>query len=106
MVVGTAPELVQASSAFDMASLVLYGSHAVPIRLKILLDRLLSVLPHDEVIHVLHGFGWTYEDYVRGYILQVRAHTAKDSLSLESLSSDCTPLSRYEFFFFRVIPSE
>ncbi|KAL3227850.1 hypothetical protein MRX96_003805 [Rhipicephalus microplus] len=53
-----------------MASLVLYGSQAVPVRLKILLDRLLSVLPHDDVIRVLHGFGWTYEDYVRGYILQ------------------------------------
>ncbi|KAL1428552.1 hypothetical protein MTO96_002917 [Rhipicephalus appendiculatus] len=67
---GAGGEPVQASSAFDMASLVLYGSQAVPVRLKILLDRLLSVLPHDDVIRVLHGFGWTYEDYVRGYILQ------------------------------------
>ncbi|KAH6934036.1 hypothetical protein HPB50_019653 [Hyalomma asiaticum] len=70
---GAGGEPVQASSAFDMASLVLYGSQAVPVRLKILLDRLLSVLPHDDVIRVLHGFGWTYEDYVRGYILQARA---------------------------------
>lgn len=84
MVVGTAPELVQASSAFDMASLVLYGSHAVPVRLKILLDRLLSVLPHDDVIHVLHGFGWTYEDYVRGYILQDSHGTVLERWSLAS----------------------
>ena len=33
--------------------------------------RLFSVLQHEEVLQVLHGFGWTYEDYARGYILQV-----------------------------------
>ncbi|GFY53610.1 zinc finger protein basonuclin-2 [Trichonephila inaurata madagascariensis] len=63
-------ELVQQTVAFDVASLMLYGTEAMPIRLKILLDRLFSVLQHDEVVHVLHGFGWTYEDYSRGYILQ------------------------------------
>ncbi|CAL1279995.1 unnamed protein product [Larinioides sclopetarius] len=63
-------ELVQQTVAFDVASLMLYGTEALPIRLKILLDRLFSVLQHDEVVHVLHGFGWTYEDYSRGYILQ------------------------------------
>ncbi|XP_023235617.1 zinc finger protein basonuclin-2-like, partial [Centruroides sculpturatus] len=64
-------ELVQPSIAFDIASLMLYGTQAIPIRLKILLDRLFSVLQHEEVLQVLHGFGWTYEDYARGYILQV-----------------------------------
>ncbi|XP_071042490.1 zinc finger protein basonuclin-2 isoform X2 [Parasteatoda tepidariorum] len=49
---------------------MLYGTEAMPIRLKILLDRLFSVLQQEEVVHVLHGFGWTYEDYNRGYILQ------------------------------------
>ncbi|GIX66985.1 zinc finger protein basonuclin-2 [Caerostris darwini] len=63
-------ELVQQTVAFDVASLMLYGTEAMPIRLKILLDRLFSVLQHEEVVHVLHGFGWTYEDYSRGYILQ------------------------------------
>lgn len=98
MVVGTAPELVQASSAFDMASLVLYGSHAVPIRLKILLDRLLSVLPHGEVIHVLHGFGWTYEDYVRGYILQDSHGTVLERWSLASREEE--PLVIQQFLRF------
>jgi hypothetical protein len=63
---------VQPNVAFDIASLVLYGCQALPIRLKILLDRLFSVLQREEVLQVLHGFGWTHEDYARGYILQVR----------------------------------
>lgn len=50
---------------------MLYGAQASPIRLKILLDRLFSVLQHDEVLQILHSFSWTYEDYSRGYILQV-----------------------------------
>ncbi|KAJ9600862.1 hypothetical protein L9F63_000974, partial [Diploptera punctata] len=63
-------EPVQPNVAFDIASLVLYGCQALPIRLKILLDRLFSVLQREEVLQVLHGFGWTHEDYARGYILQ------------------------------------
>ena len=68
---GLQVEVVQPSVVFDIASLMLYGSQATPIRLKILLDRLFSVLQHEEVLQVLHGFGWAYEDYARGYILQV-----------------------------------
>lgn len=67
----SAPEPVQVYAAFDIASLVLYGCQALPIRLKILLDRLFSVLRKEQVLQVLHGFGWTAEDYTRGYILQV-----------------------------------
>ncbi|XP_022235416.1 zinc finger protein basonuclin-2-like [Limulus polyphemus] len=63
-------ELIQDCIAFDVASLVLFGTQAIPIRLKILLDRIFSVLQYDEVLRVLQCFGWTYEDYVRGYILQ------------------------------------
>ncbi|XP_073977987.1 zinc finger protein basonuclin-2-like isoform X3 [Rhodnius prolixus] len=66
----SAVEPVQLNVAFDIASLVLYGCQALPIRLKILLDRLFSVLQRDEVVQVLRGFGWTQEDYARGYILQ------------------------------------
>ncbi|KAI5724782.1 hypothetical protein M8J77_007126 [Diaphorina citri] len=66
----TPVEPVQANVAFDIASLVLYGCQALPIRLKILLDRLFSVLQRDEVLQILRGFGWTHEDYARGYILQ------------------------------------
>ena len=69
---GVQPEVVQPNIVFDIASLILYGAQATPVRLKILLDRLFSVLQHEEVLQVLHGFGWSYEDYARGYILQVK----------------------------------
>ncbi|OTF73897.1 hypothetical protein BLA29_013019 [Euroglyphus maynei] len=56
------------NTLFDIASLMLFGTHALPIRLKILLDRLLCTLEHDELVNLLHAFGWTYDDYSRGYI--------------------------------------
>lgn len=34
---------------FDLSSLVLYGAQAVPVRLKILLDRLYSILTPEQV---------------------------------------------------------
>lgn len=34
---------------FDLSSLVLYGAHAIPVRLKILLDRLYSILTPEQV---------------------------------------------------------
>ncbi|XP_034020955.1 zinc finger protein basonuclin-1 [Thalassophryne amazonica] len=55
---------------FDLSSLVLYGAQAIPIRLKILLDRLYSILTPEQVSHILHTLGWSLGDYVRGYMLQ------------------------------------
>lgn len=69
--VGVQIEPITPSIVFDIASLVLYGCQAIPIRLKMPLDRLFSALQHEEVLQILHGFGWSYEDYARGYILQV-----------------------------------
>lgn len=66
-----AVEPVQPHALLDIASLALYGCHALPVRLKILLDRLFSVLRPDQVVQVLRGFGWTQDDYARGYILNV-----------------------------------
>jgi zinc finger protein basonuclin len=87
-------EPVQASVAFDVASLVLYGCHALPIRLKILLDRVFSVLQREEVLQVLHGFGWSHDDYSRGYILQVE--TQNHTLAcFQTTQCDSFPLSRY-----------
>lgn len=80
---------------FDLSSLVLYGAQAIPVRLKILLDRLYSILTPEQVSkctsvigsnaekpfefafslfqvgHILHTLGWNLGDYVRGYMLQV-----------------------------------
>ena len=65
------PGFPTGNTLFDIASLMLFGTHALPVRLKILLDRLLCALEHDELVNLLHAFGWTYEDYSRGYMLQV-----------------------------------
>jgi len=55
----------------EIASLMLRRTNAVPIRLKILLDRLFTGLRHERVQHILQQCGWLYEDYLRGYKLQV-----------------------------------
>ncbi|XP_070404625.1 zinc finger protein basonuclin-2 [Nothobranchius furzeri] len=55
---------------FDLSSLVLYGSQAVPVQLKILLDRLYSILTPEQVSQILHTLGWSLGDYIRGYLLQ------------------------------------
>ncbi|XP_015117299.1 zinc finger protein basonuclin-2 [Diachasma alloeum] len=65
-----ASETVEPTAVFDVASLVLYGSRALPIRLKILLDQLFNQLSNAKVTRLLAAFGWTHEDYTRGYILQ------------------------------------
>ncbi|XP_044039851.1 zinc finger protein basonuclin-2-like [Siniperca chuatsi] len=63
---------------FDLSSLVLYGAQAVPVRLKILLDRLYSILTPEQVGHILHTLGWSLGDYVRGYMLQYPGGKALD----------------------------
>jgi hypothetical protein len=62
---------VSAASLLDIAGLILYGAQAVPIRLKVLLDRLMAGLPNDQVAQTLGAYGWNYDDYSRGYMLQV-----------------------------------
>ncbi|XP_056101018.1 zinc finger protein basonuclin-2 isoform X3 [Rhinichthys klamathensis goyatoka] len=63
-------EIVQSDGVFDIASLILFGTQALPVRMKILLDRLFSVLTHTQVLNIIHTLGWTLRDYVRGYMLQ------------------------------------
>ncbi|XP_062305913.1 zinc finger protein basonuclin-1 [Osmerus eperlanus] len=67
---GAQAEVVVPGVVFDLSSLVLFGAQAVPVRMKILLDRLLSVLPQQQVLHTLLPLGWTLRDYIRGYMLQ------------------------------------
>lgn len=45
-------EIVQSNVVFAISSLMLYGTQAIPVRLKILLDRLFSVLKQDEVLQI------------------------------------------------------
>ena len=60
---------VDLETVFELTSLILYGAQAIPIRLKIMLDRLLAKFSQDEVLKVISNFGWSYQDYARGYIL-------------------------------------
>ena len=46
------PEPLNVDIVFDVASLILYGTQAVPIKLKILLDKLFAKLRHNEVLQV------------------------------------------------------
>jgi hypothetical protein len=62
---------VSAATLLDVAGLILYGAQAVPIRLKVLLDRLMAGLSNDQVAQTLDAYGWNYDDYSRGYMLQV-----------------------------------
>ncbi|XP_060516239.1 zinc finger protein basonuclin-2-like [Cylas formicarius] len=78
----SAYEPVDVNAVSDVASLILYGCQTIPIRLKLLLDRLLSVLSKEQVIRVLHGFGWTADDYSRGYILQQSYGSTLDRWSI------------------------
>ena len=54
-----AAERISPGMVIDVASLVLQGFHAVPVKLKMLLDRLFSLLNPEEITAVLRGFGWT-----------------------------------------------
>lgn len=64
-------ETVSTGTLLDLAGLILYGAQAIPIRLKVLFDRLITGLPRDQVTQSLSTFGWTDDDYSRGYMLQV-----------------------------------
>ena len=68
---------VSPGMVIDVASLILGGFHAVPVKLKMLLDRLFSLLSPEEITAVLRGFGWSIQDYQRGYILKVGEPSAQ-----------------------------
>ncbi|XP_018112777.1 zinc finger protein basonuclin-2 isoform X2 [Xenopus laevis] len=91
----TQVEIVQSNVVFDISSLMLYGTQAVPVRLKILLDRLFSVLKQEEVLHILHGLGWTLRDYVRGYILQDTAGKVFDRWAIMSREEEIITLQQF-----------
>lgn len=80
------PHKSRVSSAYDLASLILFGTSAVPVRLKVLLDALFLTFSEVEVNQLLHKLGWSEADFARGYIQKVsqrhtytqRKHTATD----------------------------
>jgi len=89
----TTTSRLRCDAVLDVASLMLRRMNAVPVRLKILLDRLIGTLDEhddgtaadavggtlasgtldgDRVRAILHECDWTYDDYLRGYKLQVQ----------------------------------
>ena len=59
------------TAVYEVARPILQNCHAVPTKLKILLDRALSSLNQEEVLMIVTGCGWNLEDYQRGYKLKV-----------------------------------
>uniref|UniRef100_A0A3B3ZHK1 C2H2-type domain-containing protein n=1 Tax=Periophthalmus magnuspinnatus TaxID=409849 RepID=A0A3B3ZHK1_9GOBI len=74
---------------------MLYGTQAVPIRLKILLDRLFSVLKQEEVIQILNALDWTLQDYIRGYVLQDVAGKVLDRWAIMTFEEEIATLQQF-----------
>ncbi|XP_066541102.1 zinc finger protein basonuclin-1 [Hoplias malabaricus] len=92
---GSQVEIVNSSSVFDVCSLILYGTQAVPIRLKILLDRLFSVLQQEEVLQILTALDWTLQDYIRGYVLQDVAGKVLDRWAIMTFDEEIATLQQF-----------
>uniref|UniRef100_A0A8C3P8X9 Basonuclin zinc finger protein 1 n=2 Tax=Chrysemys picta bellii TaxID=8478 RepID=A0A8C3P8X9_CHRPI len=88
-------EIVQSNVVFDISSLMLYGTQAIPVRLKILLDRLFSVLKQEEVIQILHALDWTLQDYIRGYVLQDASGKVLDHWSIMTNEEELATLQQF-----------
>ncbi|XP_012709162.2 zinc finger protein basonuclin-1 isoform X2 [Fundulus heteroclitus] len=88
-------EIVQSNVVFDICSLMLYGTQAIPIRLKILLDRLFSVLKQEEVIQILNALDWTLQDYIRGYMLQDVAGKVLDRWTIMTFEEEIATLQQF-----------
>ncbi|XP_019801240.2 zinc finger protein basonuclin-1 isoform X4 [Tursiops truncatus] len=88
-------EIVQSNVVFDISSLMLYGTQAIPVRLKILLDRLFSVLKQDEVLQILHALDWTLQDYIRGYVLQDASGKVLDHWSIMTSEEELATLQQF-----------
>ncbi|XP_077420895.1 zinc finger protein basonuclin-1 isoform X1 [Vanacampus margaritifer] len=88
-------EIVHSNVVFDICSLMLYGTQAIPIRLKILLDRLLSVLKQEEVIKILNALDWTLQDYIRGYALQDVAGKVLDRWAMMTFEEEIATLQQF-----------
>lgn len=88
-------EIVHSNVVFDICSLMLYGTQAIPIRLKILLDRLFSVLKQEEVIQILNALDWTLQDYIRGYVLQDVTGKVLDRWAIMTFEEEIATLQQF-----------
>ncbi|MBN3296342.1 BNC1 protein, partial [Amia calva] len=92
---GSQVEIVHSNVVFDICSLMLYGTQAIPVRLKILLDRLFSVLKQEEVIQILNALDWTLQDYIRGYVLQDATGKVLDRWAIMTYEEEIATLQQF-----------
>uniref|UniRef100_A0A095AN26 Zinc finger protein basonuclin-2 n=1 Tax=Schistosoma haematobium TaxID=6185 RepID=A0A095AN26_SCHHA len=83
------PNNIILNATLELLSMSLFGCQAIPMRIKILLDRLLSgQLAHADVVKLLLTFGWTFQDYSRGYMLTNPNGTLKDHWEMCNLDEE------------------
>ncbi|KAG5849028.1 hypothetical protein ANANG_G00105700 [Anguilla anguilla] len=92
---GSQVEIVHSNVVFDICSLMLYGTQAIPVRLKILLDRLFSVLKQEEVVQILNALDWTLQDYIRGYVLQDVTGKVLDRWAIMTFEEEIATLQQF-----------
>jgi len=88
-----------ATSVYEVARPILQGCHAIPTKLKILLDRALSALAQEEVLMIVSGCGWQLDDYQRGYKLKDAAGSPLDRWNMVTKQEE--PLILQQFLLFR-----
>lgn len=87
------------TAVYEVARPILQGCHAIPTKLKILLDRVLSSLGQEEVLMIVSGCGWQLDDYQRGYKLKDPSGSPLDRWHMCSRHEE--PLILQQFLLFR-----
>jgi len=88
-----------ATAVYEVARPILQGCHAIPTKLKILLDRALSALAQEEVLMIVSGCGWQLDDYQRGYKLKDASGSPLDRWNMCTKMEE--PIILQQFLMFR-----
>jgi len=88
-----------ATAVYEVARPILQGCHAIPTKLKILLDRALSALSQEEVLMIVSGCGWQLDDYQRGYKLKDASGNPLDRWNMCTKLEE--PIILKQFLMFR-----
>jgi len=88
-----------ATAVYEVARPILQGCHAIPTKLKILLDRALSALSQEEVLMIVSGCGWQLDDYQRGYKLKDASGNPLDRWNMCTKMEE--PIILQQFLMFR-----
>ncbi|CEF69597.1 Zinc finger, C2H2 domain and Zinc finger, C2H2-like domain-containing protein [Strongyloides ratti] len=74
----------------------LFQSHVLPVRLKILYDTVLDRLSLKKKLALLKTFGWTLEDYERGYIKEViKINEPIININIPTLQNELHTMQRF-----------